>query len=102
MVITTTVLFCGTAVLSKKSNIIEWSKQTLDNVAQQEVTQREMMKIIGLFRKNGFRGEYETFDRGEVQDEYMVVLTDEKSGVKGLFKVDLGTGSIEFQHVVMD
>lgn len=59
-----------------------------------------MMKIIGLFRKNSFRGEYESFAHGEGgQDEYMVILTDEKSGVKGLFKADLGTGSIEFQHV---
>ncbi|WP_461244591.1 hypothetical protein [Secundilactobacillus muriivasis] len=75
----------------------------MDNVLEQEVTQREMMKIIGLFRKNSFRGEYESFEHGKGgQDEYMVVLTDEKSGVKGLFKADLGTGSIEFQHVVMD
>lgn len=75
----------------------------MDNVLEQEVSQREMMKIIGLFRKNEFRGEYESFEHGKGgQDEYMVTLTDEKSGVKGLFKADLGTGSIEFQHVVMD
>ncbi|MTV82240.1 hypothetical protein GM612_06185 [Lactobacillus sp. CRM56-3] len=61
-----------------------------------------MMKIIGLFRQNSFRGEYASFKRGETQDHYQVILTDEKSGVKGLFKVDLEAGSIEFQHVVMD
>ncbi|KRK47826.1 hypothetical protein FC96_GL002029 [Secundilactobacillus kimchicus JCM 15530] len=77
--------------------------KTLENTAKQEVAQRDMMKIIGLFRKNSFRGEYESFEHGDGgQDEYLVTLVDEKTGVKGLFKADLGTGVIEFQHVVMD
>lgn len=45
---------------AKNKIIIEWSTQTLDNVLEQEVSQREMMKIIDLFRKNEFRGENTT------------------------------------------
>lgn len=72
----------------------------LDNVATNKVSQREMLKIVSLFRQNGFRGEYESFEFGEVQDEYMIVLKDEKSGVSGLFKADLNKSTIEFKQVI--
>ncbi|WP_082137369.1 hypothetical protein, partial [Lactiplantibacillus herbarum] len=66
-----------------------------------EVTQREMIRLIGLFRKNGFKGEYVSFQH--VTDEgasYFVVMADESNGTQGLFKADLLSGSIEFQYMV--
>ena len=45
----------------------------LDNVAT--VTQEEMMKLVSLFRKNGFRGEYDTIEHSEAGgDEYNVIM----------------------------
>ncbi|BDZ32026.1 hypothetical protein RA086_12350 [Lactiplantibacillus sp. WILCCON 0030] len=66
-----------------------------------EVTQREMVKLIGLFRKNGFKGEYVSFQH--VVDEgasYFVVMSDENNGTQGLFKADLVSGTIEFQYML--
>lgn len=66
-----------------------------------EVSQREMLKIISVFRKNGFKGEYETFERSkEVEGEYFVVVTDEKSGIKGLFKANILESTVAFQYVL--
>jgi len=68
-----------------------------------EVSQREMLKIIGIFRKNGFKGEYETFERSEENEgEYFVVVTDENTHIKGLFKANLTDGVVSFQHVLND
>ena len=66
-----------------------------------EVTQREMVKLIGLFRKNGFKGEYVSFQH--VVDEgatYFVVMGDENDSNQGLFKADLLSGTIEFQYML--
>ena len=66
-----------------------------------EVTQREMIRLIGLFRKNGFKGEYVSFQH--VTDEgasYFVVMADENNGTQGLFKADLLAGTIEFQYML--
>mgnify|MGYP003361740833 FL=1 len=66
-----------------------------------DVTQREMVKLIGLFRKNGFKGEYVSFQH--VVDEgaaYFVVMADENNGTQGLFKADLLSGTIEFQYML--
>jgi len=66
-----------------------------------EVTQREMIRLIGLFRKNGFKGEYVSFQH--VTDEgasYFVVMADENNGTQGLFKANLLNDSIEFQYMV--
>lgn len=60
------------------------------------------VKIIGLFQKNSFYGEYESLEYVKSgQDKYIVVLTDKKFGVKGLFKANLGTDSIEFRDYVL-
>lgn len=62
-----------------------------------------MLKIIGIFRKNGFKGEYETFTRSEEsEDEFLVVVTDENTHIKGLFKADIAKGLVSFQHVLTD
>ncbi|MFB9768776.1 hypothetical protein [Lactiplantibacillus modestisalitolerans] len=72
-----------------------------EKVAANEVTQREMIRIIGLFRKNGFKGEYLSFQH--VADEgaaYFVVMGDESNGTQGLFKANLLTETIEFQYML--
>ncbi|RRK09456.1 hypothetical protein D1831_12515 [Lactiplantibacillus garii] len=66
-----------------------------------EVTQREMIRIIGLFRKQGFKGNYLSFQH--VADEgaaYFVVMGDENNGNQGLFKANLLTGEVEFQYML--
>ena len=73
----------------------------MSETAANEVTQREMIRIIGLFRKNGFKGEYESFQH--VVDEgasYFVVMSDESNGTQGLFKADLLAGTIEFKYMM--
>lgn len=66
-----------------------------------EVSQREMLKIIGLFRKNGFKGEYETFTRSQDDaGEYLVVVIDENTHIKGLFKANPSKDMVSFQHVL--
>lgn len=73
----------------------------MDN--ETEVSQKEMLKIIGLFRKNGFKGEYETFERSkEVEGEYFVVVSDENTHIKGLFKANPSKDMVSFQHVLND
>ncbi|GAX08005.1 hypothetical protein IWT5_01156 [Secundilactobacillus silagincola] len=73
----------------------------MDN--ETEVSQREMLKIIGLFRKNGFKGEYETFEKSkEETGEYFVVVTDENTHIKGLFKANPSKDMVAFQHVLND
>ncbi len=73
----------------------------MSETAANEVTQREMIRIIGLFRKNGFKGEYVSFQH--VVDEgasYFVVMADENNGTQGLFKADLLAETIEFQYML--
>ncbi len=51
-----------------------------------------MIRIIGLFRKQGFKGNYLSFQH--VVDEvatYFVVMGDENNGNQGLFKANLLT-----------
>lgn len=72
------------------------------NLADKEVTQVEMLKIIGLFRKAGFTGEYETFQRVSGTDrEFFVVMSNEQ-GIKALFKASLMLNAVEFQYVLDD
>lgn len=72
------------------------------NLADKEVTQIEMMKIISLFRKEGFKGEYETFQRVSGTDrEFFVVMSNEQ-GIKALFKASLMLNAVEFQYVLDD
>lgn len=69
--------------------------------ATSEVTQREMVRIISQFRKQGFKGNYLSFQH--VADEgasYFVVMGDENNGNQGLFKIDLLTGKIAFQYML--
>jgi len=71
-------------------------------LAEKEVTQIEMMKIIALFRKEGFKGEYETFQRVSGTDrEFFVVMSNEQ-GIKALFKASLMLNAVEFQYVLDD
>ncbi|QCZ46842.1 hypothetical protein [Levilactobacillus brevis] len=71
-------------------------------MANTEVTQREMMKIIGLFRQAGYQGEYETFQRVSGTDrEFFVVMSNEQ-GIKALFKASLMLEAVEFQYVLDD
>lgn len=72
-----------------------------EKVAADEVTQREMIRIIGLFRKQGFKGNYLSFQH--VADEgaaYFVVMGDENNGNQGLFKANLLTGDVAFQYML--
>lgn len=72
------------------------------NLADKEVTQIEMMKIIALFRKEGFKGEYETFQRVSGTDrEFFVVMSNEQ-GIKALFRASLMLNAVEFQYVLDD
>ena len=53
-----------------------------------EVTQREMIRIIGLFRKQGFKGNYLSFQH--VVDEgatYFVVMGDGTTVIKACSKL---------------
>ena len=72
-----------------------------EKAAANEVTQREMIRIIGLFRKQGFKGNYLSFQH--VVDEgatYFVVMGDENNGNQGLFKANLLTGEVAFQYML--
>ncbi|WHQ55080.1 hypothetical protein M1857_04130 [Lactiplantibacillus plantarum] len=69
--------------------------------ATNEVTQREMVRIISHFRKQGFKGTYISFQH--VVDEgasYFVVMGDENSRNQGLFKINLLSGEIAFQYML--
>ncbi|AYJ39781.1 MULTISPECIES: hypothetical protein [Lactiplantibacillus] len=69
--------------------------------ATNEVTQREMVRIINQFRKQGFKGTYVNFQH--VVDEeasYFVVMSDENNSNQGLFKIDLLSGDIVFQYML--
>ncbi|MBO2714295.1 hypothetical protein DW673_09865 [Lactiplantibacillus plantarum] len=69
--------------------------------ATNEVTQREMVRIISQFRKQGFKGNYINFQH--VVDEgatYFVVMGDENNRNQGLFKIDLLNGKIAFQYML--
>ncbi|GEO70775.1 hypothetical protein [Levilactobacillus acidifarinae] len=71
-------------------------------MATKEVTQVEMMKIIALFRKEGFKGEYEDFQRVSGTDrEFFVVMANEQ-GVKALFRASLMLNAVQFQYVLDD
>ncbi|WP_143462997.1 hypothetical protein [Levilactobacillus enshiensis] len=71
-------------------------------MADKEVTQIEMMKIIGLFRKEGFTGEYDSFQRVSGTDrEFFVVMSNEQ-GIKALFRASLMLNAVELQHVLDD
>lgn len=59
------------------------------SVKAAEVTQREMIWIIGWFQKQGFKGNYLSFQHVVVVDEgatYFVVMGDENNGNQGWFK----------------
>ncbi len=72
------------------------------NLADKEVSQIEMMKIIALFRKEGFKGEYESFQRVSGTDrEFFVVMSNEQ-GIKALFRASLMLNAVEFQYVLDD
>jgi len=72
------------------------------NLADKEVSQIEMMKIIGLFRKEGFKGEYDSFQRVSGTDrEFFVVMSNEQ-GIKALFRASLMLNAVEFQYVLDD
>lgn len=65
------------------------------------VTPAETMKLVSLFRKNGFRGEYASIARCETgSEDYTVVMVDAKTSVKGLFHASLADHTIQFQHVI--
>lgn len=69
--------------------------------ATNEVTQREMIRIISQFRKQGFKGNYINFQH--VVDEgatYFVVMGDDNNHNQGLFKIDLLSGEIAFQYML--
>jgi hypothetical protein len=67
------------------------------------VTQEETMKLVSLFRKNGFRGEYASITHSKTGGEdYAVVMVDAKTSVKGLFSANLADNRINFQHVIVD
>jgi len=71
-------------------------------LADKEVTQLEKMKIIGLFRKEGFSGDYESFQRVSGTDrEFFVVMSNEQ-GIKALFRASLMLNAVEFQYVLND
>ncbi|MGX6429736.1 hypothetical protein [Levilactobacillus yonginensis] len=71
-------------------------------MADKEVTQLEKMKIIGLFRKEGFSGDYESFQRVSGTDrEFFVVMSNEQ-GIKALFRASLMLNAVEFQYVLND
>jgi len=47
------------------------------NLAAKEVTQKEMMKIIALFRQEGYKGEYEEFQHVSGTDrDFFVVMSN--------------------------
>jgi len=72
------------------------------NLADKEVTQLEKMKIIGLFRKEGFTGEYDSFQRVSGTDrEFFAVMSNEQ-GIKALFRASLMLNAVEFQYVLDD
>jgi len=72
------------------------------NLAHKEVSQIEKMNIIALFRKEGFKGEYETFQRISGTDrEFFVVMSNEQ-GIKALFRASLMLNAVEFQYVLDD
>ncbi|ARN93428.1 hypothetical protein CT113_10675 [Levilactobacillus brevis] len=71
-------------------------------MAKQDVTQIEMMKIIALFRQDGYKGEYESFQRVSGTDrEFFVVMSNEQ-GIKALFRASLMLNAVEFQYVLDD
>ncbi|WP_236000726.1 hypothetical protein [Levilactobacillus lanxiensis] len=61
-----------------------------------------MMKIIGLFRKEGFKGEYDSFQHVSGTDrEFFVVMSNEQE-IKTLFRVSLTLNAAECQYVLDD
>ncbi|WP_367296076.1 hypothetical protein [Levilactobacillus yonginensis] len=71
-------------------------------MADKEVMQLEKMKIIGLFRKEGLSGDYESFQRVSGTDrEFFVVMSNEQ-GIKALFRASLMLNAVEFQYVLDD
>lgn len=68
------------------------------NKKTNEITQREMIRIISQFRKHGFKGNYINFQYvvGEGAT-YFVVMGDGNNYNQGLFKIDLLSGEIVFQ-----
>lgn len=71
-------------------------------MAKQDVTQIEMMKIIALFRQDGYQGDYESFQRVSGNDrEFFVVMSNEK-GIKALFRASLMLNAVEFKYLLDD
>ena len=61
-----------------------------------------MMKIMALFHKEGFKGEFEDFQRVSGTDrEFFVVMSNEQ-GLKALFRASLMLNAVEFQYMLDD
>ncbi|QMU09145.1 hypothetical protein H3M12_01075 [Levilactobacillus suantsaii] len=61
-----------------------------------------MMKIIALFRKEGYKGEYEEFQRVSGTDREFFVVMGNDQGLKALFRASLMLDAVEFQYVLDD
>ncbi|MCT4490027.1 hypothetical protein EFS30_05315 [Levilactobacillus parabrevis] len=71
-------------------------------MANKEVTQLEKMKIIGLFRKENFTGEYDSFQRVSGTDWEVFVVMSNEQDIKALFRASLMLNAVEFQYVLDD
>ena len=60
-----------------------------EKVASNEVTQREMIRAIRLFHKQGFQGNYLSFQHmGDEVAVYFVAMGNENNNNQGLFKAN--------------
>ena len=71
-------------------------------MASKPVTQKEMMQIIALFRKSGYKGEYEDFQHVSGTDRDFFVVMSNEQGIKALFRASLMLNVVEFQYVLDD
>lgn len=71
-------------------------------LASKPVTQKEMMQIIALFRKSGYKGEYEDFQHVSGTDRDFFVVMSNEQGIKALFRASLMLNAVEFQYVLDD
>ncbi|MCW3778806.1 hypothetical protein ACFQ2P_07420 [Levilactobacillus namurensis] len=61
-----------------------------------------MMQIIALFRKSGYKGEYEDFQHVSGTDRDFFVVMSNEQGIKALFRASLMLNAVEFQYVLDD
>ncbi|WP_313844785.1 hypothetical protein [Levilactobacillus namurensis] len=71
-------------------------------MASKPVTQKEMMQIIALFRKSGYKGEYEDFQHVSGTDRDFFVVMSNEQGIKALFRASLMLNAVGFQYVLDD